>query len=198
MEKKKNNDSFKKSTIDSIGAVRLIRAYRMNGHLIANLDPLNMPRKIEYVELDYKSYGFDENDLNREIFIGGSLGLESSTLKNIFNILKETYSGSIGIEFLHIQDPKQKQWIQERIEESCNKTEFTELGKKFIYKRLVEAEIFEKYLDKKFIGTKRYGLVGGESTIPGLEQIDFITSITFCSETCSFKIVLLLNSLNIK
>ena len=166
-----NSDSFRNSTLDSIRALRLIRAYRINGHLIANLDPLNMYEKNNHLELDYKSYGFKESDLDHQIFIDGSLGLESSTLRNIINILQETYSGGIGVEFLHIQDPQQKQWIQERIEEPRNKTEFTELGKKFIYERLVQAETFERYLGRKFIGTKRYGLEGGEATIPGLEQI---------------------------
>jgi len=166
-----NLDSFKNSTLDSIRALRLIRAYRVNGHLIANLDPLNMLKVNSHSELNYKTYGFKEIDLDREIYIDGSLGLESATLKDIIKLLEETYSGFIGIEFLHIQDPKQKQWIQERIEEQRNKTEFTELGKKFIHQRLVQAETFERYLDKKFIGTKRYGLEGGEATVPGLEQI---------------------------
>ena len=130
-----------------------------------------MLKKNYHTELDYKSYGFSESDLNREIFIDGSLGLESDSLKNIINALQEIYSGFIGVEFLHIQDPEQKQWIQERIEEPRNRTEFTELGKKFIHERLVHAETFERYLGKKFLGTKRYGLEGGEATIPGLEQI---------------------------
>ncbi|PPR43475.1 MAG: 2-oxoglutarate dehydrogenase E1 component, partial [Alphaproteobacteria bacterium MarineAlpha5_Bin11] len=164
-------DSFKQSTLDSIRALRLIRAYRINGHLIAKLDPLDMLKRNHHTELDYKTYGFTENDLDRLIFIDGSLGLESSSLRNIINVLQETYSGSIGVEFLHIQDPEQKQWIQKRIEEPRNKTQFTELGKKFIHERIMQAESFEKYLDKKFLGTKRYGLEGGESTIPGLEQI---------------------------
>ena len=166
-----STDSFINSTLDSIRALRLIRAYRINGHLIANLDPLGMFKKNNHSELDYKTYGFNENDLERMIFIDGSLGLESSSLKKIINILRETYSGFIGVEFLHIQDPEQKQWIQERIEEPRNKTEFTDTGKKYIHKRILEAETFEKYLDKKFVGTKRYGLEGGESAIPGLEQI---------------------------
>lgn len=166
-----NSDSFRNSTLDSIRALRLIRAYRINGHLIANLDPLNMLQKNNHKELNYQSYGFKETDLDRLIFIDGSLGLESSSLNNIISALQEIYSGFIGVEFLHIQDPEQKQWIQERIEEPRNKTEFTELGKKFIHERLVQAETFERYLGKKFLGTKRYGLEGGEATIPGLEQI---------------------------
>ncbi|MDC0587219.1 2-oxoglutarate dehydrogenase E1 component [bacterium] len=164
-------NSFKTSTLDSIRALRLIRAYRINGHLIANLDPLNLHEKNYHPELDYKSYGFSENDLDREIFIDGSLGLETATLKEIIKILNKTYASSIGVEFLHIQSIEQKQWVQERIEEVNNKTNFTTQGKKAIFQRLVESELFEQYLDKKFLGTKRYGIVGGESMIPGIEQI---------------------------
>ena len=164
-------NSFKTSTLDSIRALRLIRAYRINGHLIANLDPLNLHKKNYHPELDYKSYGFTENDLGREIFIDGSLGLETATLKEIIKILDATYASSIGVEFLHIQSVDQKQWVQERIEEVYNKTNFTTQGKKAIFQRLVESELFEQYLDKKFLGTKRYGVEGGESMIPGIEQI---------------------------
>ena len=163
--------SFKTSTLDSIRALRLIRAYRVNGHLIANLDPLNLHEKNYHPELDYKSYGFTDNDLDREIFVDGSLGLETATLAEIIKILNKTYSSSIGVEFLHIQSVEQKQWVQERIEEVHNKTNFTTQGKKAIYQRLVESELFEQYLDKKFLGTKRYGVEGGESMIPGIEQI---------------------------
>ena len=164
-------NSFKTSTLDSIRALRLIRAYRINGHLIANLDPLNLHEKIYHPELDYKSYGFSENDLDREIFIDGSLGLETATLKEIIQVLNKTYASSIGVEFLHIQSVEQKQWVQERIEEVHNKTNFTTQGKKAIFQRLVESELFDQYLDKKFLGTKRYGVEGGESMIPGIEQI---------------------------
>ena len=164
-------NNFKTSTLDSIRALRLIRAYRINGHLIANLDPLNLHKKNYHPELDYKSYGFSENDLDREIFIDGSLGLETATLKEIIQILNKTYASSIGVEFLHIQSVEQKQWVQERIEEVHNKTNFTIQGKKAIFQRLVESELFEQYLDKKFLGTKRYGVEGGESMIPGIEQI---------------------------
>ena len=163
-----NVDSFKISTLDSIRALRLIRAYRINGHLIANLDPLNIAKKNYHYELDYKSYGVTDDDLDKEIFIDGSLGLEKAPLKEIIKILKETYSSSIGVEFLHMQSPEQKQWVQERIEEVRNKTIFTTEGKKAIYNRLVESELFEQYLDTKFLGTKRYGIDGGESMIPGI------------------------------
>ena len=166
-----NSEEFRISTLDSIRALRLIRAFRINGHLIADLDPLGISKREYPQELDYKSYGFIESDLEKEIFIDGSLGLEKGKLKNIIKILKETYSASIGVEFLHIQQADQKQWVQERIEEVRNKTNFTNEGKKAIYKRLVESELFEQFLDKKFLGTKRYGIEGGEAMIPGIEQI---------------------------
>ncbi len=166
-----NSEEFRISTLDSIRALRLIRAFRINGHLIADLDPLGISEREYPQELDYRSYGFDESDLEKEIFIDGSLGLEKGKLKNIIKILKETYSSSIGVEFLHIQQADQKQWVQERIEEVRNKTNFTNEGKKAIYKRLVESELFEQFLDKKFLGTKRYGIEGGEAMIPGIEQI---------------------------
>ena len=164
-------DEIQQATLDSIRALRLIRAFRVNGHLIADLDPLQLSQKNRHPELDYKNYGFNEDDLEKLIFIDGSLGLDNTKLKEIIKILHETYSSSIGVEFLHIQDPDQKQWVQERIEEVRNKTQFTVAGKRAIYRRLLEAEMFENYLDKKFLGTKRFGLVGSESTIPGIEQI---------------------------
>ena len=175
--KKYNQDNivtsevFKEQVFDSIRAIRLIRAYRVNGHLASNLDPLNLKEIKTYSELDYRNYGFKENDLEKEIFIDGSLGLNFSKLKTIIEILRDTYCGSIGVEFVHIQDAEQKQWVQERIEEVRNKTQFTSNGKKAIFKRLLEAEMFEQFLDKKFLGTKRFGLVGSESTVPGIEQI---------------------------
>ena len=164
-------EEIKNQTLDSIGALRLIRAFRVNGHLIAKLDPLNLKEVSQHPELDYRNYGFSDEDLNKSIFVDGSLGLHSTNLSEIIKILSETYSGSIGVEFVHIQDPDQKQWVQERIEEVRNKTHFTDKGKKGIYRRLLEAEMFEKFLDKKYLGTKRFGLVGSESTIPGIEQI---------------------------
>ena len=162
---------YKEQIIDSIRAIRLIRAYRVNGHLVSNLDPLNLKEVRNYTELDYQSYGFEEKDLEKKIFIDGSLGLNFAKLGEIISLLKETYCGPIGVEFVHIQDAIQKQWVQERIEEVRNKTQFTEKGKKAIFNRLLEAEMFEQFLDKKFIGTKRFGLVGSESAVPGIEQI---------------------------
>jgi 2-oxoglutarate dehydrogenase E1 component len=164
-------DKIRQATLDSINALMLVRAYRIRGHLLANLDPLGLEAPKEHPELDPKSYGFSERDMDREIFINYALGLESATMREIIAILRETYCGTIGIEFMHIQDPNEKQWLQERIETIRNQTHFTERGKLAILERLTATECFERYLDKKFTGTKRFGLDGGESLVPALEQI---------------------------
>ncbi|MEC8850838.1 MAG: thiamine pyrophosphate-dependent enzyme, partial [Pseudomonadota bacterium] len=159
------------ATLDSLRAIMLIRAYRIRGHLHANLDPLALHEPIPHPELDPASYGFNEDDWDRPIFIDNVLGLESATLRQIMEVLRATYCGTIGVEFMHIQDPAQKSWIQRRIEEIRNQTDFTERGKVTILERLTEAENFEKFLGVKYVGTKRFGLDGCESVIPALEQI---------------------------
>jgi len=161
----------REATLDSIRALMLIRAYRVRGHLLADLDPLGLEPEKEHSELDPVSYGFSEKDMDREIFINYVLGLETATVREIMKILKETYSKSIGVEFMHIQDPDEKSWIQERIERIHNQPDFTHQGKKAILNRLIETEGFEHYLDRKFSGVKRFGLDGGESLVPAMEQI---------------------------
>lgn len=164
-------DTIRAATLDSLRAIMLIRAYRIRGHLHANLDPLALHEPIPHPELDPASYGFTEDDWDRPIFIDNVLGLESATLRQIMEVLRATYCGTIGVEFMHIQDPAQKSWIQRRIEEIRNQTDFTERGKVTILERLTEAENFEKFLGVKYVGTKRFGLDGCESVIPALEQI---------------------------
>lgn len=166
-----NADDMRAATLDSLRAVMLIRAYRIRGHLIANLDPLSLEKKPLHPELDPATYGFTDEDWDRPIFINYVLGLETATLREIVDTLRRTYCGTIGVEFMHIQDPAQKAWIQERIEAIGNRTDFTKRGKKAIYERLVDAEEFEKYLHKKYTGTKRFGMDGGEAIIPAIEQI---------------------------
>jgi 2-oxoglutarate dehydrogenase E1 component len=161
----------REATLDSIRALMLIRAYRVRGHLLAKLDPLEMEPIKEHAELDPATYGFSEKDMDREIFINYVLGLETATVRQIMKILDETYSASIGVEFMHIQDPDEKSWIQERIERIHNQADFTVQGKKAILNRLIETEGFEHYLDRKFSGVKRFGLDGGESLVPAMEQI---------------------------
>ena len=156
---------------NSVRAIMLIRAYRIRGHLIANLDPLNLMRREEHTELKPETYGFTKSDFNKKIFLDGVLGFQEATLLEILDILKNTYCGNIGYEFLHMGDPNEKTWIRDRIEGPKKEVTFTENGKKAILNKIVEAEGFEKYLHVKFVGTKRFGIDGGESLIPALEQI---------------------------
>ncbi|UCH75965.1 MAG: 2-oxoglutarate dehydrogenase E1 component [Rhodospirillales bacterium] len=164
-------EQIRRATLDSIRALMLIRAYRVRGHLHATLDPLGLEERPPHAELDPATYGFSEADLDRPIFINYVLGLESATLREIVSILNATYCGNIGVEFMHIQEPEEKAWIQERIENIRNQTQFTKRGKVTILERLTEAQEFETFLDKRYTGTKRFGLDGGESTVPALEQI---------------------------
>jgi 2-oxoglutarate dehydrogenase E1 component len=161
--------------LDSIRAIMLIRAYRARGHMIARLDPLNLTKQESYPELDPQTYGFAEEDYDRPIFIYDVLGLPYATLNEIMERLRKTYCGTIGIEFLHIQDPTRKLWLQKRVEGEG------ELGlgepihdikwKKRILKQLTSAELFEQFLHTKYPAAKRFGLDGGESLIPGLEEM---------------------------
>ena len=164
-------DSIKVASKDSVRAIMLIRAYRIRGHLIANLDPLSIQKKEEHSELKPESYGFSKNDYNRKIFLDGVLGLQYADLNQILKILKKTYCSTIGYEFMHMGDPDEKAWIRNRIEGPEKDITFTENGKKAILNKIIQAEGFEKYLHVKFVGTKRFGLDGGESLIPALEQI---------------------------
>ena len=166
-----NSTSIKQASKDSVRAIMLIRAYRIRGHLIANLDPLSIQKKEEHPELKPESYGFTQNDYNRKIFLDGVLGLQYADLNQILKILKRTYSSNIGYEFMHMGDPEEKSWIRDRIEGPEKDITFTENGKKAILNKIIQAEGFEKYLHVKFVGTKRFGLDGGESLIPALEQI---------------------------
>jgi 2-oxoglutarate dehydrogenase E1 component len=160
-----------RATRDSIRALMLIRAYRARGHFHANLDPLGLQPPNDEEELNPGTYGFDETDLDRPIFLDKVLGLEFGTIRQIIAILRRTYCQTLGVEFLHISDGAQKGWIQERIEGPHKEITFTREGKRAILNKLVEAEGFEKFCDVKFTGTKRFGLDGGESMIPALEQI---------------------------
>ncbi len=164
-------EQVRAAAIDSVRALMLIRAYRIRGHLMADLDPLGLTKQEPHPELDPHTYGFTDADWDRPIFINGVLGLEVGTLREIMTILQQTYCGKIGVEFMHIGDPAQKAWIQERIEGIRNQTEFTLKGKRAIFERIVEAEGLEKFLHVKFVATKRFGLDGGESLVPAMEQI---------------------------
>ncbi|RCL00772.1 MAG: 2-oxoglutarate dehydrogenase E1 component [Candidatus Tokpelaia sp. JSC188] len=167
-----SQDEIIRAARDSVRAIMMIRAFRMRGHLHAKLDPLHLAEKPEdYNELLPETYGFMSQDCNRDIFIDNVLGLEYATIQEMLEILNRTYCSTIGVEFMHISNPRQKAWIQERIEGSENGIAFSVKGKKAILNKLIEAEGFEQFLDVKYKGTKRFGLDGSESLIPALEQI---------------------------
>src|SRR5689334_4948823 len=159
------------ATRDSIRALMLIRAYRIRGHFHAKLDPLGLEGEKSEAELDPHSYGFTDADLDRRIFLDKVLGLEFATMREVLAIVRRTYCQTLGVEFMHISDPAQKAWMQERIEGRDKEINFSREGKRAILNKLVEADGFEKFCDVKFTGTKRFGLDGGESMIPALEQI---------------------------
>jgi 2-oxoglutarate dehydrogenase E1 component len=159
------------ATLDSVRALMMIRAYRIRGHLDADIDPLNLRPKSQHPELQPESYGFGPDDLDRPIFIDHVLGLETATVRQMLDILRRTYCGTIGVEFMHIGDPEEKAWIQERIEGPDKEVAFTEMGRLAILDKLIQAEGFERFAGVKYIGTKRFGLDGAEAMIPALEQI---------------------------
>ena len=162
---------IKKSNRDSIRAVSLIRSYRQRGHLISKVDPLEL-REIEYLdELHPESYGFNKEDYKNKIYLDGITNKDYSNIKEILYFLKKTYCGSIGYEYMHISNPSERKWIRDRIEKDENALQFTKNGKNAILNKLIQAEGFEKFLNTKFVGTKRFGLDGAESLIPALEQI---------------------------
>ena len=155
----------------SIRAIQLVRAYRVIGHFEADLDPLGLTPRTPHPQLDPAFYGFKDSDLDKPIFIDGVLGLQSATPRQMVDLLKRTYSGRIGYEFIHINDAEEKDWLQRRIEGPDKEISFTPAGKRAILNKLIEAEGFEKFCALRFLGTKRFGLDGGEAMIPALEQI---------------------------
>ena len=160
-----------KSIEDSIKAISMIRSYRQRGHLIAKLDPLNLV-KLDYLdELHPEFFGFKKSDYQKNIYLGGLINKENSNIKEILTFLKKTYCESLGYEYMHISNPTERRWFRKRIEKPEDDFNFTKNGKEAILNKLIQAEGFEKFLHTKYVGTKRFGLDGGESLIPALEQI---------------------------
>ncbi|MEM7719937.1 MAG: 2-oxoglutarate dehydrogenase E1 component [Pseudomonadota bacterium] len=166
-----SEDQIKRAVLDSIRALMIIRAYRIRGHLVADLDPLGMRDQTPHPELDPKSYGFTEADMDRPIFIDNVLGLQMASMREILAIVKRTYCGTFALQYMHISNPEEASWLKERIEGYGKEIGFTREGRKAILNKLVEAEGFEKFLHVKYTGTKRFGLDGGESLVPAMEQI---------------------------
>ncbi|MEM9975580.1 MAG: 2-oxoglutarate dehydrogenase E1 component, partial [Pseudomonadota bacterium] len=165
------DEQIKRAVLDSIRALMLIRAYRIRGHLVADLDPLGMRDQTPHPELDPKSYGFSDADMDRPIFIDKVLGLDLASMREILEIVKRTYCGTFALQYMHISNPSEAAWLKERIEGFGKEIAFTREGRRAILNKLVEAEGFEKFLHVKYMGTKRFGLDGGEALIPAMEQI---------------------------
>ncbi|SEH88156.1 2-oxoglutarate dehydrogenase E1 component [Paracoccus alkenifer] len=166
-----SDEQLRRAVMDSVRAIMLIRAYRIRGHLFADLDPLGMREMPPLGELDPETYGFTASDLDRPIFIDNVLGLQVASIRQITELMKRTYCGTFALQFMHISDPEQSAWLKERIEGYGKEIQFTQEGRRAILKKLVEAEGFEKFLHVKYMGTKRFGLDGGEALIPAMEQI---------------------------
>ena len=166
-----SNAAVRQAVLDSIRALMIIRAYRIRGHLIANLDPLGLTEHTPHPELDPKSYGFTDADMDRPIFIDKVLGLDFANMRQILDIVRRTYCGTFALQYMHISNPEEAGWLKERIEGYDKEIKFTREGRKAILNKMVEAEGFEKFLHVKYMGTKRFGLDGGESLIPAMEQI---------------------------
>ncbi|KMW58452.1 2-oxoglutarate dehydrogenase E1 component [Candidatus Rhodobacter oscarellae] len=166
-----SDEQIKRAVLDSMRALMLIRAYRIRGHLVADLDPLGMRDATPHPELEPKSYGFTDADWDRPIFLDKVLGLEFANLREILAIVKRTYCGTFALQYMHISNPEEASWLKERIEGFGKEIQFTREGRKAILRKLVEAEGFEKFLHVKYTGTKRFGLDGGESLVPAMEQI---------------------------
>ncbi|MEM9010542.1 MAG: 2-oxoglutarate dehydrogenase E1 component [Pseudomonadota bacterium] len=164
-------DQVKQAVLDSMRALMLIRAYRIRGHLAADLDPLRLREPEEHPELDPATYGFTEADMDRPIFLDNVLGLETASMREILALVKRTYCGTFALQYMHISNPEESGWLKERIEGYGKEIAFTKRGRKAILNKLVEAEGFEKFLHVKYTGTKRFGIDGGEALVPAMEQI---------------------------
>ena len=165
------NLGSEKEKQESVNAIALIRAYRIRGHLIADLDPLKMMDRKYLEDLHPAEHGFKKEDYNKKIYVGAYMQKQYSTINEILLFFRKIYCSKIGAEYMHIADPIEKIWFRERMEKKENQLKFTENGKKAILNKLIQAEGFEKFLSVKFVGTKRFGIDGGEALIPALEQI---------------------------
>jgi 2-oxoglutarate dehydrogenase E1 component len=156
---------------DSLRAANLIRTYRVRGHLAADLDPLGLSQRELPADLTPEYHGFTGDALKRKIFLGGYLGLQWATVSEIVEILRANYCGKVGLEYMHIADVEERRFLQDRMEGADKEIEFTPEGKKAILQAVIRGEQYEKFLGKKYVGTKRFGLDGGESMIPALEAV---------------------------
>lgn len=164
-------DQLAQAASDSIRAMMLVRTYRVRGHLAANLDPLGLLKRDLPADLTPEYHGFTGDALDRKVFMGGTLGMDYASVREIVDILRANYCGNVGLEYMHITDVEERRFLQDRMEGADKVIEFTVNGKKAILSKVVHAEQYEKFLGRKYVGTKRFGLDGGESMIPALEAV---------------------------
>jgi 2-oxoglutarate dehydrogenase E1 component len=164
-------DEIRRAAEDSIRAMMLIRTYRVRGHLAADLDPLGLLKREIPADLTPTYHGFEADDLDRPIWLCGALGFEQASVREILHVLQATYCGHIGFEYMHINEVEERRFIQDRVEGAEETVQFTPEGKQSILLKVIQAEQWEKFLAKKYVGTKRFGLDGGESAVPALEAV---------------------------
>jgi multifunctional 2-oxoglutarate metabolism enzyme len=162
-------DHIHEQTIKQARVLELINAYRVRGHLIADIDPLNAIPVHYHPELDIEAYGLTIWDLDREFITGGLGGRETATLREILDMLQRSYCDRIGVEYRHIQKTEQKRWLQERMEAPSEPIP-VDIKKQILWK-LISAEQFERFLHTKYLGAKRFSLEGCETIIPLLDQL---------------------------
>ncbi|MCA1749135.1 MAG: 2-oxoglutarate dehydrogenase E1 component, partial [Sphingomonadales bacterium] len=166
-----STDEIERAAGNSIRAMMLIRTYRVRGHLAADLDPLKLHKRELPADLTPDFHGFGEGELDTPVYLGGALGLETATVNELVAILRENYCGPVGLEYMHINDLEERRFLQERMEGEESSIQFTKRGKKAILAKVIQSEQWENYLGKKYVGTKRFGLDGGESMVPALEAV---------------------------
>ena len=168
--KQLDEKALEKASDDSNRAMMLVRTFRVRGHLAADLDPLGLTLREIPEDLTLAGHGFEgEEDL--EVFVGGVFGFGWITIGELYSALRQTYCGKVGLEYMHISDLKERRFLQERFETPEETIQFTDEGKKAILAAVIRGEQYEKFLGKKYVGTKRFGLDGGESMIPALEAV---------------------------
>ncbi|KQM52954.1 2-oxoglutarate dehydrogenase subunit E1 [Sphingomonas sp. Leaf208] len=166
-----SKEEIAKAAADAIRAQLLVRTYRVRGHLAANLDPLGLSKREMPEDLKTEYHGFSDGDIDRKVYLGGTMGFEWVSIRELVDTLRKNYCGNVGLEYMHISDVEERRFLQERMEGQDKAIEFSTDGKKAILTKVIQAEQWEKFLGKKYVGTKRFGLDGGESMIPALESV---------------------------
>ncbi|MDC8754727.1 2-oxoglutarate dehydrogenase E1 component [Erythrobacter sp. sf7] len=162
--------AVEKAAALSIAAMTLVRLYRVRGHMAADLDPLGLSNREGPADLTLEWHGLAGKE-NEDVYVGGVLGMEWTTVGKLHQRLREVYCGKVGLEYMHIADTEERRFLQDKFESPGETIQFTPEGKKAILAAVLRGEQYEEFLGKKYVGTKRFGLDGGESMIPALEAV---------------------------